>query len=427
MKRVLVIGDGQLGLMLAQEAAGIGIELDRLCPERGLRYRGTGRRPEAVPQGWCADEYDVLTAEREHLPQNALLERLRGHPGFHAIHAIDLIADRRTQKALLDQLGIATAEWCVPQSREDVERFRANAGPRVVAKAARGGYDGRGQWRIGRAADAPDPREVGVGLIVERAVCFERELSLVGARFADGRMVFYPLVQNSHARGMLRFTLAPACVEAAMQQQAESMLGKVMDALDYVGVMAMELFEEAGELLVNELAPRVHNSGHWTQAGAAISQFGLHLRAICELPCTDVRASGSTLMLNLVGADFDPRWLDIAGASLHWYGKEPAPGRKLGHINLHAASRNDLPWSLCALLPALDDAHASSAGDALTLLVGAGAPAPLAQFMAGISNFNVKTGFNLRRRGASMATARSSTRETFQAIATALGGSSTAN
>ena len=368
MKKVLVIGDGQLGLMMAEAAARLGIVLDRVSPERGELFRGTGRMPELLAQGWCAEEYDVVTAEREHLPDNALLDRLREHPGFGAASAIEQIADRRTQKALLDELGIATACWATPRGRDDIGAFLRLHAPRAIVKAARGGYDGRGQWRVGRGADAPDPALHPQGLIIERAVAFARELSLVGARFANGRQLFYPLVQNHHADGMLRCTLAPATVSPAQQQRARAMLGTVMESLGYVGVMAMELFDEAGELLVNELAPRVHNSGYWTLAGAGVDQFDLHLRALCELPCVEPAHAGCTVMLNLVGTGFDPRWLAQPGARLHWYGKEPAPGRKLGHLNLHAPDAEQLGRVVGALLPMLDDAHGQGARHALALL-----------------------------------------------------------
>jgi 5-(carboxyamino)imidazole ribonucleotide synthase len=152
------------------------------------------------------------------------------------------------------------------------------------------------------------------------------------------------------------------------------MLGRVMQALGWVGVMAVELFDEDGSLLVNELAPRVHNSGHWSQAGAVVDQFELHLRALCGLPCPDLRRPGIAAMLNLVGVPFDPRWLGDAGVSLHWYGKAMAHGRKLGHLNLHAEDAAGLAVALRRLLPLLDEEHAAAARHLLQLLPTTGTP-----------------------------------------------------
>jgi 5-(carboxyamino)imidazole ribonucleotide synthase len=364
MKRLLVIGDGQLGLMLAEAASRLGLRMDRLSPEEGLLFHGTGRQAAKLPEDWRAADYDILTAEREHLPANALMARLAEHPGFKAHGAIATLADRRTQKALLDRLQIPTADWCVVESQADIERLaRASGGP-VVVKAAQGGYDGRGQWRVDATSAAAAPAALYGRLIAERSVRFSRELSLVGARAADGRCVFYPLVENRHIEGMLRYTVAPARAARSAQQRAAQMLQQIMEELRYVGVMTVELFEEEGELLVNELAPRVHNSGHWSQDGATLDQFELHLRALCGLPMPSPRAERQTAMINLVGCDFDPGWLAVPQARLHWYGKEPRAGRKLGHLNLPAPTRRALSARLAALAPLLDREHALAVQEA---------------------------------------------------------------
>jgi 5-(carboxyamino)imidazole ribonucleotide synthase len=364
MKRLLVIGDGQLGLMLAEAASRLGLAMDRLAPEEGLLFHGTGRQAARVPDDWRAMDYDILTAEREHLPTNALMTRLAEHPGFGAYGAIATLADRRTQKALLDRLQIPTADWCVVESQADIERLAHASGGPVVVKAAQGGYDGRGQWRVDATSAAAAPAALYGRLIAERSVRFSRELSLVGARAADGRCVFYPLVENRHRQGMLRCTVAPARAARSAQQRAVQMLQQIMEELRYVGVMAVELFEEDGELLVNELAPRVHNSGHWTQDGATLDQFELHLRALCGLPMPVLRAEGHAVMINLVGCDFDPAWLAVPQARLHWYGKEQRAGRKLGHLNLRAPTRRALSARLAALAPLLDRDHALAVQEA---------------------------------------------------------------
>jgi len=338
VKRILVLGAGQLGLMLAEAASRLGLELDRLDPEQDVLLHGTSPTRHALPHDWSARDYDVVTVEREHFPERRVIDSLNGHPGWNLAQSLPCIADRRSQKSLLDDLGIATAQWCHVQQPDDIRRLQRETGGGVIVKATAGGYDGRGQWRVDGAGSELPPAEHFGRLIAERTVSFERELSLVGARARDGRCVFYPLVENYHHHGMLRCTVAPAHASPAQQQRAESMLAGIMDHLDYVGVMAMECFEEDGALLVNELAPRVHNSGHWSQDGANIDQFELHLRALCALPLARPRALGTTVMLNLIGAPFDTRWLAQDVARLHWYGKSPRPARKLGHVNLNAST-----------------------------------------------------------------------------------------
>jgi 5-(carboxyamino)imidazole ribonucleotide synthase len=358
MKRILVLGDGQLGLMLAEAASRFGIELDRLSPEQRVLYRGTGRRGETLPPRWDAGEYDLITAEREHLPDCELLCSMASHPGAGTLQAVHLLADRRSQKQLLDSLDVPTATWCVASDSAALQSFGRSVGTALVVKSARGGYDGRNQWRIDSVDDIARLSMALSDSIAERAVDFDRELSLIGARRADGKCVFYPLVENHHAQGMLRFTIAPAVCDARLQRRAQSHLERIMTALDYRGVMAMELFEERGQLLVNELAPRVHNSGHWTLAGGCnISQFELHLRALCDWPLPSPVAVGSTAMINLIGSAFDPAWLSLHDAAFHWYAKTPRPARKLGHINFHAPSASRLCASLHQARDGMDAAH----------------------------------------------------------------------
>ncbi len=368
MKRVLVVGDGQLGLMLAEAAARLGVIVDRVSPENGVLFHGTGRHATTLPHDWSAADYDIVTAEREHLPANALMTRLAQHPGFGVLTAIAALADRRSQKSLIDRLGIPTADWCVVGAQADIEHFSRLHGGTVVVKAAHGGYDGRGQWRLDAARASVAPTELYGRMIAERSVRFVRELSLVGARGIDGSCVFYPLVENRHHEGMLRFTIAPASGTRRYQRRAQEMLRRIMDDLGYVGVMAVELFEENGKLLVNELAPRVHNSGHWTQDGATVDQFELHLRALCGLPMPSPHAIGQTVMLNLIGCAFDPAWLSVPHARLHWYGKEVRVARKLGHINVHAQTRTALRARLGSLLPLLDAEHGGVVNEVLAAL-----------------------------------------------------------
>lgn len=370
MKKVLVLGDGQLGLMLAAAASRLGVVLERVSLDGDCLYRGTSAVGERLPSDWDPSTYDLVTAEREHLGEGGLVDRVCAHAGFRNAAAIATLADRRSQKAMLDRLGIATARWRVLFTGHDLARLLAELGSPVIVKLAQGGYDGRGQWRILDARSPRPPRELFGRLIGERAVAFSRELSLVGARAEGGRCVFYPLVENHHADGMLRCTVAPAAVSPALQRTAERMLAAIMHHLDYVGVMAMELFEERGELLVNELAPRVHNSGHWTLDGSSVDQFELHLRALCGWPLPQPSSEGLTVMLNLVGTEFDPAWLAHQGVRLHWYGKPWRAGRKLGHLNLRASYASELAGRLRDLSPALDCSHHEAASAAIAILSG---------------------------------------------------------
>ena len=208
------------------------------------------------------------------------------------------------------------------------------------------GYDGKGQWTL-RTAEAVKIAKDGLPKLpftVERFVPFTRELSVIAVRGKAGETAFYPLVENHHRNGILRLSLAPAPgVGPEIQKAAEDAARKVLEALNYVGVLAIEFFECDGRLLANEMAPRVHNSGHWTIEGAVTSQFENHLRAICGLPLGSTTTIGASAMINLIGeAPEAAQVLAIPSAHLHLYGKEPRPGRKLGHVTLRAPSFEQL-------------------------------------------------------------------------------------
>jgi 5-(carboxyamino)imidazole ribonucleotide synthase len=227
----------------------------------------------------------------------------------------------------------------------------------AVLKTRRLGYDGKGQVVLSDAADIDDAWRTlgGVPLILESFVPFVRELSVIAVRGADGSLATYPLVENTHSEGILRMSLAPARgVSESMQQTAQSMAERVLEALDYVGVLTIELFEVDGRLLANEIAPRVHNSGHWTIEGAETSQFENHLRAILGLPLGSTAQRGASAMLNLIGAvpPLD-RLAALPGAHVHLYGKDARPDRKLGHVTLCADHTNDLDRRVSQLLRAL--------------------------------------------------------------------------
>jgi 5-(carboxyamino)imidazole ribonucleotide synthase len=223
-------------------------------------------------------------------------------------------------------------------SRDELDAAIAQIGLPAVLKTRRFGYDGKGQMvlRDTREVDAAWQNLSGVPLILEGFVAFEREVSVLAVRGRDGATAFYPLVENHHREGILRLSLAPAPnLTAELQTLAEEYARRLLESLNYVGVLAIEFFQCGAELMVNEFAPRVHNSGHWTIEGAQTSQFENHIRAVCGLPLGDTSARGHCAMINLIGTLPDTqRVLATPGAHLHLYGKEPKPGRKIGHITL---------------------------------------------------------------------------------------------
>ncbi|MDI7492480.1 5-(carboxyamino)imidazole ribonucleotide synthase [Cronobacter dublinensis] len=354
MKQVCVLGNGQLGRMLRQAGEPLGI---RVWPV------GLDADPQAVPFA-----QSVITAEIERWPETALTRELARHNAFVNRDVFPLIADRLTQKQLLDKLGLPTAPWQLLADRSEWPQVFSRLGELAIVKRRTGGYDGRGQWRL-RESDADTlPAECYGECIVEQGIHFSGEVSLVGARGHDGSAVFYPLTHNLHQDGILRTSVAFPQASATQQKQAETMLRAIMDELNYVGVMAMECFVTPQGLLINELAPRVHNSGHWTQNGASISQFELHLRAITGLPLPQPVISSPSVMVNLIGSDLNYDWLKLPLVHLHWYDKEVREGRKVGHLNLSDNDPALIDATLEALAPLLPPEYASGIAWAQALL-----------------------------------------------------------
>ncbi|HEJ0329008.1 TPA: 5-(carboxyamino)imidazole ribonucleotide synthase [Serratia marcescens] len=345
MKPVCVLGNGQLGRMLRQAGEPLGIAVYPV---------GIDAEPEAVPY-----QNSVITAEIERWPETALTRELATHSAFVNRDIFPRLADRLTQKQLLDQLGLATAPWQLLASAAEWPQVFASLGELAIVKRRVGGYDGRGQWRLRPGQEAELPADAYGECIVEQGINFSGEVSLVGARGHDGRSVFYPLTHNLHEDGILRTSVALPQPNPALQQQAEQMLAAILNELNYVGVMAMECFIVGDRLLINELAPRVHNSGHWTQNGASISQFELHLRAILGLPLPQPVVSTPSVMVNLIGTAVNEQWLSLPLVHLHWYEKEVRPGRKVGHLNLNDPSAADLRQALQTLAPLLPGEYQS--------------------------------------------------------------------
>jgi 5-(carboxyamino)imidazole ribonucleotide synthase len=282
----------------------------------------------------------VVTFEFENVPVDAVRAiEARGRV-FPSSRALEVAQDRLNEKSCFRSLGIGTPAFEAVDTWLELEAALGRVGLPAVLKTRRFGYDGKGQAVLQTLADAKAAFERlgGAPLILEGFVRFQRELSVIAVRSSAGQIVCYPLVQNHHTGGILRKTVAPApAVSAALQATANQHIEKLLQHLDYVGVLALELFEVDGVLLANEIAPRVHNTGHWTIEGARTSQFENHLRAILGLPLGQTDAVSPCAMLNIIGATPSAAAiLAVPDAHLHWYGKEPRPGRKVGHVTVRA-------------------------------------------------------------------------------------------
>jgi len=347
MTRIWVLGAGQLGAML--QHAGQPLALD---------VRPVDIDSAQLP---ILSANDWVTAEREQWPDTAVTQLLSQHPRFINASVFSTLADRFTQKQLLDQLNLATAPWQAFNADTDLTALHAQFGERVLLKRRRGGYDGRGQYWLQQksAEDVAHTAAWRDHAIAEARIAFDEEVSLIGARDADGNMIFYPLTLNLHVDGILMASIAPLPRLTNLQSQAENMLSHLLTHLNYVGVMAMECFRVGEHLLINELAPRVHNSGHWTQAGSSLNQFEAHLRAISNLPLTTPAIKSLTVMINLIGIERNNEWLHIPGAELYWYNKAVRAGRKVGHINLCANHITELTDQLNQLHQVLPKQYAT--------------------------------------------------------------------
>jgi len=348
-KRVGIVGAGQLGRMLALAGYPLGIEcrvLDTAADAPGAQVAPAvlGRLDDARALAELASQVDVVTLEIENVavaPLEALLAQTTVFPPPHAIAAAQ---DRLSEKTLFRSLEIPTTKFVVVDGEADLRVAARELGWPLVLKTRRMGYDGRGQRVVSSAAElAAAWRELGaVPSIAEQWVRFVREVSLIAVQGANGERAFYPLAENAHRDGILARTLAPY-VDATLQALAERWLGALLSSLDYRGVLTVEFFLTEHGLLANEMAPRVHNSGHWTIEGAETSQFENHLRAVLGWPLGSTRARGHAAMLNLLGK-LPPveSMLAIPGAHFHDYGKSPRPGRKVGHCTLVDEDRERL-------------------------------------------------------------------------------------
>lgn len=338
--KVGVLGGGQLARMLAQAGRPLGLKFMFLSPDPQACAAAFGEHlcvgfDDEASLTRLAQWADVVTYEFENVPVQSvefLERRVRVHPSSTALA---VARDRLVEKRRFRTLDIPTAGFAAVNSLHDLEAAVDAIGLPAILKTRTQGYDGKGQGVL-RAPQDLAPTWAGLGgvpCIVEALVSFDREVSIIAARSACGAKVFYPLSENHHRDGILRLSLS--CAEVGAQARAEALIGRLLDDLDYVGVLTLELFQCGDALLANEIAPRVHNSGHWTIEGARTSQFENHLRAILGYAPGDTAITRPSAMVNIIGTL--PPGLEKAVpacSTLHTYGKAERPGRKIGHLTL---------------------------------------------------------------------------------------------
>lgn len=349
-----ILGGGQLARMLAVAAAPLGV---KTLVVDSAPDACAGQVAPLIVADWTdyealerfAAQVDVVTFDFENVPAETAHRLAERVDVFPAPRALAVAQDRLAEKTLFRECGLDTPAFMPVDTREDLDRALASVGAPAILKTRRLGYDGKGQFRIRTLADADaawaalGAQAVAHGLILEAFVPFERELSVVAVRSRDGDFRTWPLTRNWHTDGVLSLSLAPAPDIGQLQARATGLARTLAERLDYVGVFALELFVRDGELLGNEMAPRVHNSGHWTIEGAITSQFENHVRAVLGLPLGDTAARGCSAMFNWIGELPDPTPV-LSTPDGHWhdYGKQPRLGRKVGHATVCATDMSVL-------------------------------------------------------------------------------------
>lgn len=352
-----ILGGGQLAQMLTLAAYPLGIRTR--CFDPSAQACSGDLTPLTVGDfddyqtldGFLAD-VDCVTLETENIPLSCAERVLAQKPLFPTTKALEISQDRLHEKTFFQQQGVPTAAFQAVDSKQDLQQAVANLGLPAVLKTRRFGYDGKGQFVLRTEADIDLAWESlsSQPLILEKFIPFEYEVSLIAVRGQGGEMAFYPLVLNVHRNGILQHSLAPYD-NSDLQIKAQEAAAQILQSLHYVGVLTIEFFVQNQTLIANEMAPRVHNSGHWTIEGAQTSQFENHVRAVCGLPLGSTQPIGQSLMLNMIGEKIDaPTCLAMPGVHYHDYGKSPRPGRKLGHVTLVDTDRERFQQQQEALL-----------------------------------------------------------------------------
>jgi 5-(carboxyamino)imidazole ribonucleotide synthase len=334
--KIGVLGGGQLGRMLGLAGIPLGHEFiffddSPTCPASAVGDVDSLSSPTRLA------ECDVFTYEFENVGEAA--RRIPSIASlFPSLRSLDISSDRLLEKDFFVEIGIPTPKYRPFVGGQELSKAVSEIGYPCIAKSRRLGYDGKGQFSLSSVDDfAAAAAACGEApMILESRVDFDREISIIAARTQQGECRFYPLVENHHKDGILRFSVSPVSDESgAVRERAEGYARLALEKLDYVGILAIEFFQVGDELVANEMAPRVHNSGHWTIEGAECSQFENHIRAITDMPLGATVGRGHSAMFNLIGSVPNiEQLLSVPGTHLHLYGKEPRPGRKLGHVTL---------------------------------------------------------------------------------------------
>ena len=364
---ILILGAGQLARMMS--LAGAPLNLNVVAYDVGSQkiVHPLTNQVYSTTLEQAIDDADAITAEFEHIPDDVLTLCCNSNKFYPGKQAIKTGGDRSLEKALLDKTEVACAPYQLITEKAHLEQAVKTLGKPLVIKTCQAGYDGKGQWRLksddeidttwSEMADfiASGTEHAPHSIIAEKMIPFDREVSIIGVRDKEGNVAIYPLTENQHTHGVLTLSVAGKD-NSLVESQATSAFTRIANELNYVGVLAIEFFDVQGTLLVNEIAPRVHNSGHWTQQGAHCSQFENHMRAVAGLPLGNTQIKHPTAMINVLGqAQIPADVLKTADVTSHWYGKSVKPGRKMGHINVSGESLQQLGSRLAELTSCLPE------------------------------------------------------------------------
>ena len=378
--KVLVLGAGQLARMMALASKPLNIDVRAYDVGSGQVVDPLSTNVSFGDLSAGIEFSDSITAEFEHISHGVLAQCEASGKLFPSSQSIKTGGDRRLEKNLLTKAGVNNATHKVVSTKTEFDEALATLTLPLILKSALAGYDGKGQWRLKDLSQADaiwqevdtfikeDTSGQQQAVVIEQMVPFDREVSLVGVRSKNGETQSYPLTENHHTNGVLTVSLATK-EHQALQAQASQAFDKIASALNYVGILAIEFFQVGDSLLVNEIAPRVHNSGHWTQQGADTCQFENHMRAVCHLPLGSTALVRPTAMINILGTDSVPdSILAIPSVTLHWYGKSKRAGRKMGHINVSGGDRSELLYRLQQVVKQLPEADFPEVSDYINRL-----------------------------------------------------------